>query len=1028
MKFLPVVARELRVASRRRGTYLGRVGAAALPIMVACVWLAIFASQFTTAIGRQMYSVLATLAFGYCLLAGAMATSDCISREKREGTLGLLFLTDLKGYDVILGKLVSRSLDGCYGLLSTVPVLSLALLLGGVTLEEVGKMAALFVNTLFFSMAAGVFASTLSRRDREAMFATGCVILLASAGPYAVGHIVSQWIQPPPNSWTAAAPDELMIVSPLYAFGLLTTSFRIQFPLKGFYESLVATFGLSCILLAAASALVQRVSRERASSRVGLRWLALKNRWSYGATARRTALRRRLLDKNPFYWLAARDQVKAKYVWFFIVAMGVIWLWIAWIIGHYILSWDVSFWIILTVFVLVKVWLTSEVCTRVVEDRSSGAFELLLSSPLNLKEMARGQGLALQRQFGLPTLVIVLLVYLLMVAALGAGHYGSSPEEIKLMFWTLMITFVTDLMALKWVGMWQAVVQGQVNRAVLAACIRIMLFPTLLFFISYSLFLLVAAVTGSGNPLSASAWARGCGWWLTTSLLADLFFGLQARAHFLHQLRDLAAERFSPRAQATKALAPMRERLRAARFVGALAFRKWSGWKRWLILGPALAIPIAAGFLSWRHHSIEQRLADNLAELARKGEPVSMAQLRAGLPVVVPQQNAGFVLQKATMQLGTALAFPKQDKGLHTVDWPGPTAALSNEVKSFLVTVVGRSRPALLELHQAAGLTKSRYPIDWQNLPPQIAVWQAISQLPMACKALEYECLLNIEQGDAAHAAEDVATLLLMGHWIGQEPFLVAWEYRRAMHAAAFRALNRLMNHLPVRDEELRRLASLLAQAENEGYPMLAQAMIGERCLEIDELHASGPTMTWGLTPAERLAMHVERAIGRCLAVPESRLMRWIEVREPYIALAKQVSFGQQPEARFPTTPVASFAPEFQGRLAMLEQSCRDQLRVAAEMLTQLRVAQIAVAVERYRVTSGGQIPLTLDALVPRLLAKVPDDPFDQQHLRYNPLNPGYVIYGVGSDGVDNGGAVRPLTSTRTEAQQAYDIVLQVQR
>ena len=43
----------------------------------------------------------------YCLLSGVWFTADCLSEEKREGTLGLLFLTDLKGYDVVFGKLVA---------------------------------------------------------------------------------------------------------------------------------------------------------------------------------------------------------------------------------------------------------------------------------------------------------------------------------------------------------------------------------------------------------------------------------------------------------------------------------------------------------------------------------------------------------------------------------------------------------------------------------------------------------------------------------------------------------------------------------------------------------------------------------------------------------------------------------------------------------------------------------------------------------------------------------------------------------
>ncbi|HQU46125.1 MAG TPA: hypothetical protein PK867_25150, partial [Pirellulales bacterium] len=43
-----------------------------------------------------------------------MLTADCISSERREGTLGLLFLTDLRGHDVVLGKLVVAGLGAFY--------------------------------------------------------------------------------------------------------------------------------------------------------------------------------------------------------------------------------------------------------------------------------------------------------------------------------------------------------------------------------------------------------------------------------------------------------------------------------------------------------------------------------------------------------------------------------------------------------------------------------------------------------------------------------------------------------------------------------------------------------------------------------------------------------------------------------------------------------------------------------------------------------------------------------------------------
>src|SRR5882672_3391259 len=110
MTFLPIVARELRVASRRRATYWVRSGAA-LTLIVLGVWFfLVMRHEPPHEVGLVSFRILAGASVLYCLLSGVRATADCLSQEKREGTLGLLFLTDLKGYDVVFGKLAATSL------------------------------------------------------------------------------------------------------------------------------------------------------------------------------------------------------------------------------------------------------------------------------------------------------------------------------------------------------------------------------------------------------------------------------------------------------------------------------------------------------------------------------------------------------------------------------------------------------------------------------------------------------------------------------------------------------------------------------------------------------------------------------------------------------------------------------------------------------------------------------------------------------------------------------------------------------
>ena len=115
MTFLPIVDRELRVAARRKSTHRIRLWTTfggALVNVIFLLFMRVFGSVFGGPgnWGGILFGLLAWYTFGMCLLAGVFLAADVLSEEKREGTLGLLFLTDLKGYDVVLGKFVGIGL------------------------------------------------------------------------------------------------------------------------------------------------------------------------------------------------------------------------------------------------------------------------------------------------------------------------------------------------------------------------------------------------------------------------------------------------------------------------------------------------------------------------------------------------------------------------------------------------------------------------------------------------------------------------------------------------------------------------------------------------------------------------------------------------------------------------------------------------------------------------------------------------------------------------------------------------------
>lgn len=535
MTVLPIVERELRVASRRRVTYWMRVIAAFFAI-VAFSWmmLTLFRDAVpSTAHGRHLFRTLFTFAFVYCLFIGSRVTADCLSEEKREGTLGLLFLTDLKGYDVVLGKLVATSVNSVYGLLAIIPVIALTVQLGGVSASELWRSSLVLLNTLFFSLAAGIFVSTLSRDERKAMFATILVGLLFGAGPGLLTFMLGmnfRWFEDPNMIWP------ILIFSPAYGLGhiLLSGAPFMPFPPESFWLSLLLIHVVSWGFLVMSSFVLPRIWQVRSSNSRLERQRERIEQWAFGAARARASHRTRLLDINPFLWLAGRERWKPAYVWFYLAAVCGTWLW-----GWHKYS-DVMFdrkTLVPTVLlfqVFLKIWIISEACNRLAEDRRSGALELLLSTPLTVRDILRGQWLALYRQFGIPLGAVLALEFLVL-------RKSFTPEIVTVNLFLM----VADMAALGWVAMWLGLTARNTSRAILGSVVRILILPWAIFYVGGMAFDLLSRAW-RGRPFElGDRWTLLA--WLVIGLSVNLCFAIfWARRNLFREFRTVAVGRYQP--------------------------------------------------------------------------------------------------------------------------------------------------------------------------------------------------------------------------------------------------------------------------------------------------------------------------------------------------------------------------------------------------------------------------------------------------------------------------------------------------
>ena len=471
---LPIVERELGIASRNLGSWLSRWIIALVAVCFGGLWLGMAYSVGGMMKGDVFFAILAWACFVYCLLAGLWTTSDTLTREKTDGTLGLLFLTDLRGYDVVLGKMITASLKSFYGVLAVLPVLALPLLMGGVTNDQFWRTAGALLNILIFSLSMGMFFSALSWSSGRAVFWT-------------FFSLFSVTMLPLIHLWLGGTASALNFVSPGFAMANASAPV-IGTPAAGFsghWAWLGSGLAVSGMLLVLASWTISHRWRE---TKLRPQTPSLGERTDGDRLQSSAERQSAILDANPAGWLVwrvrsfrtSRRLLMALMITIGLVLPGFVVLAGAGIDDLWIfmgsLVWVGSFWIRLEV--------ARHAVTTIHEAKASGALEQILVTPVDEKEFRRGHFAAMVRFWMWP---VILLASLPIVAALFSmfmegwifddALFGVSI--MGLMSGLIAVVFFGDLFALYYSGCWFALRSSNYSAAFWKTFGFVYLLPTI---------------------------------------------------------------------------------------------------------------------------------------------------------------------------------------------------------------------------------------------------------------------------------------------------------------------------------------------------------------------------------------------------------------------------------------------------------------------------------------------------------------------------------------------------------------------
>src|SRR5690348_157214 len=216
----PIVAKEYRSRMRTWRSpltitihvlILGAIGWAVFSVISATVNN--YGGGFSpSSMGITIFTFLVFFQVGLLAFITPALTAGAISGERERQTIDLLFVTPLRPFSIIWGKLLASMSFVVLLIFLSVPIFSLVFLFGGIELDQVIAAFALTGATAMTFGFMGVAFSTLFRRTLAATVAAYGAAFVLLVGSPAFGLIFPTEYAP---SGPVPAPPAVALISPL---------------------------------------------------------------------------------------------------------------------------------------------------------------------------------------------------------------------------------------------------------------------------------------------------------------------------------------------------------------------------------------------------------------------------------------------------------------------------------------------------------------------------------------------------------------------------------------------------------------------------------------------------------------------------------------------------------------------------------------------------------------------------------------------------------------------------------------------
>jgi len=284
-----------------------------------------------------------------------------------------------------------------------------------------------------------------------------------------------------------------------------------------------------------------------------------------------------------------------------------------------------------------------------------------------------------------------------------------------------------------------------------------------------------------------------------------------------------------------------------------------------------------------------------------------------------------------------------------------------------------------------------------------------------ATRLLLLSAFVEAGHGDLDKAVARLDQAFVLERHLRVEPTLLSALVRGAVGKMSVEAVERLLSTERFSKDQLKRLQNALASEMTSA--LWQYIFLGERAFAMsifDEcLYGGDPTTVFYLLNLSGTRLR-PKGIGDELAARILRSLARGPIKDEYTGLlhfytqvVNQASLSPRRARKW----AQELSEDGMQRMGFSKHFVRMLVPAVAEAYDHVLTAHLfsaacetALAVERYRIATG-QMPTNLQDLVPGYIQAIPEDYFGEGALKFKEFEQGYIVYSVGKDGQDDGGA-----------------------